>query len=160
MILNQESHLHVGLRLFRAKYAMNGAYAIVELYQVKNPPRPSTVSGCGKFVEVERLYIAYQGDICSSLSYSSNGWVKRQNNVIPAPIQFSIRDAGIDQVPKYNDHAMFDELAEAMKYIEDLAQGNINGRPSSGHSTPKGIQPQPKKEDTPEDAYDRAMRIV
>lgn len=159
MILDQESQLHVGLRLFRANYAMNGNYAVVELYEIKKSPQPGT-SGCGKFVDVDKLHIAYQGDMCPSLSYRSTGWVKNQNTSRSSRTQFSIRDAGVDQVPKYNDHAMFDNLAEAMSYIEDLALGKISGRPNSGHPILTVIRPQPEKEDTLEDAYDRAMGTV
>ena len=160
MLISNESQLSVGMDLFRASWANGGTYASVEAYKLNALPHVGSTANTGKFVKVNKESLPYQGQTGTSLSYDINlgQWYLRNNPPKNLSTQFSIRDAGVDQHPKYNDHGLYTSLAEAMKHIEDMAGGGT--APRGGHSILTTITPELEPEESPNDAYERAMGVL
>jgi len=156
MRFTHESQVRPGVEIFYVHSFPTGLMeSFIIKYVVTEDPKPSlTTSSLGSsslFAKARRDYINLLTQ-ATRISYDepTDLWIENYQ-VIPWPAQsFSLCDAGINQSPKYNNHALFDNLIDAMQYVE-LALNNSQKSPISSE--------QPITVDPTSD-YDRAMQGI
>ena len=163
MQITKTSQVQPGMTVYRANVSMNMNWVSVQKFDIIS--NPYVKSGNGHFVDTTQQLITLAGvaSNLTSLTYdaAAGGWREPPTKYISSGVEtWSLRDAGVEQkTPRYNDHALFDTLFEAMRYIESMFNGTAPHTSSGTFNTP-GISEEDIQEESLDDAYNRAMRGI
>lgn len=169
MILDDESQVKNGMTLFYIHIlpANVGCQAWIECYDVVSDPYISNIQS--PFVDAVRrdMTVNLPNNPVStgaSLKYSANtcDWTMDTGYKSQTVRRMSLRDGGINQLPRYNNHALANDLQSAMRHVEQFfnnpqTQAIIPLPPGVGKVSSQSVT---KQTETPEQAYDRAMRGI
>lgn len=164
MQITQTSQVHPGMTVYRANIARNSSWVSVQRFHILSHPYIKT--GNGHFVDTTQEYItlAWYHTKMSSLTYdpARGGWCEPKTQYMSSGIEtWSLRDAGVEQkTPRYNDHALFDDLFEAMQYIEAMINGMPWNTASGTFNVSETNEEDTIQEESLDDAYERAMRGI
>ncbi len=134
--------------------------SFVYLYRLSEDP---VLHNIGSYF-VKGLHIEIKPGV-SSINFdpATGTWIEMGSYLSGQSRLFSLMDAGIQQNPKYNDHALFDDFDEAKQYVAQMIGVGVRqivGTLSIGSTGPltgtRPAQPPP----SPTDDYDRAMRGI
>lgn len=114
---------------------------------------------------VKGLHIEIKPAVSSiNFDLATGKWIEQASYMSGQSRSFSLLDAGIQQIPKYNDHALFDDFDEAKQYVVQImgfVGSQLVGTLSIGSTgTWTTHQTDPPPPITPVDDYDRAMRGI
>lgn len=173
MLLDQASQVKKGMVVYYSHcFPKQNMSSFITCYKIIQDPAPSTITNIttSLFVEGRHKYIQ-NGFHAIRLNETLGVWEDSPYSNFILQQKFSLADAGIDQrIPRYNDHALFDDLDEAKNYIQTmlgfagtLTIGLVSPTHGLVNSTSPGT-PAPEVDMTPQPTtnadYDRAMRGI
>ena len=158
MILTKVSQVQRGMIVYRVH--LLSPVSFITCYELVTDPctHSSKLLPTSYFVDGLQKHIPLLGVDYTSLQYDQNTTVWKGHNawMDSSPTNFSLRDAGIDQQPRYNDHGLFDNLNDAIAYVEKASLGGSFVPVFSLEDTTEGKV----DEDSTDQAYERAMRGI